>query len=127
METVWSPDPGAPRDPSASAIAEIWERMIVPEFLKDIHSSRDLTNQVQALRSEVALLRKALEESPFHVRVIETHEVTLEQAQAEVETYLEEHGKGYPSDIADELGISLEDAVEALNALQKKGTVRPRA
>ena len=126
VETVWVEDLSDPKNPRASTMAEIWEKTIVPEFLKDIHTRSDLADEVNALRSEVAMLRKALKESPIHMRVIETHEVTPEQAQNEVEKYLEQHGKGYPSDIADDLGISLKDAVSALNELEKKGIVKPK-
>ena len=95
------------------------------------HTHPGLQRQIDELRStldrlilEVNNLRDLLEASPVRVRIIETREVSIEEAKKMIMEYMKTHDIAYPDDIADELGLDLKVAVEAVNELIKEGKVK---
>lgn len=95
------------------------------------HTHPDLQRQIDELKStldrlilEVNNIRDLLEVSPVRVRIIETREVPIEEAKKMILKYMETHDIAYPDDIADELGLDLKVAVEAVNELLKEGKIK---
>lgn len=95
------------------------------------HRHPELERQIDELRStldrvilEVNNLRNLLEVSPVRVRIIETREVSIEEAKKMIMEYMETHDIAYPDDIADEIGLDLKIAIEAVNELIKEGKIK---
>lgn len=95
------------------------------------HTHPELQRQIDEVRStldrlilEVNNLRNLLEVSPVRVRVVETRDVSIEEAKRMIMEYMESHDVAYPDDIADEMGLDLKVAVEAVNELIKEGKIK---
>jgi DNA-binding MarR family transcriptional regulator len=85
-----------------------------------------LEQRYQSLERRMKELEKLIHDLPFDVKIVQTRNVKPEEADRLVEDYLAMSKTAYPSDIAEALGISLSDAISALERLEKEGTVRAR-
>lgn len=95
------------------------------------HRHPELQNQIDGLKStldrltlEVSDIRNLLAVSPMRIRIIETRDVSVDEAKRMVMEYMETHDIVYPDDVADELGLDLKVTVEAVNELIKEGKVK---
>lgn len=83
-----------------------------------------IDSRIGELRDEIMERLDSLENLP--IKVVNGRDVSEEEAVALVEGYYEEHESGYPSDIAEALGLSLESVVRATEHLKAKGILRPK-
>lgn len=95
------------------------------------HRHPELQRQIDELRTtlerlifEVNNIRNLLEVSPVRVRIIETREVSMEEAKRLILEYMGAHDIAYPDDIADELGLDLKVAIEAVSELITEGKIK---
>ncbi len=108
---------------------------ILAAFDFDLHHNHPrLQKQIDELKStlnrlilEVNSIRDLLEASPVRVRVIETRETSVREAKQLILGFMETHDIAYPDDIADELGLELKVAVEAVGELMKEGKIKESA
>jgi hypothetical protein len=94
-----------------------------PELQKQID---ELKSTTERLILEINNVRGLVEVSPVRVRVIETREVSIEEAKKMIAEYMETHDTAYPDDIADDLGLDLKVAVESVRQLVEEGKVMER-
>lgn len=85
-----------------------------------------LEEKYQKLEQRLGELEKLVRDLPFDVKIVQTRAVKAEEADRLVESYLEHSKRAYPSEVAEALGISLRDAIDALERLEKEGAVRAK-
>lgn len=118
-----SPEELEDKFPDLADPNSIWEKVLKPEYLADIHA-QDKPSEIEMLRREIATLRMAFQRAPIQIKIVEYQEdVDIETAKGMIEDYLEKVGKAYPSDISEALKIPLKTTVEALEKLEESGSV----
>jgi len=107
--------------------AEVVRRATVPVSLP-----MSVVEKIEELRARLGyrsrndVIREALKrfiEDIEETRVLSMREMTLEQAQEKIVGYLRRHNSAYVSEMAENLGIEIELAFEAVRELEKGGVV----
>jgi len=73
---------------------------------------------------EVNAIREFVETSPVRVRIIETKDVSMEDAKTMILDYMSKCDVVYPDDVADELNLDLKLTIEAVDQLIKDGKIK---
>ena len=81
-----------------------------------------ITDEINELKTEIALLKNAIEPEPPKIRAISDA-----KAKSEVRAFFKEHDGEviYPDDVAEVLNIDLMQAVRVCDALAKEGKIAP--
>jgi hypothetical protein len=86
----------------------------------------NLKQTIVEMKRRLDLLEHHHKKSAINVRVVEIHDLPQKEIKKEVLEYYQSHDKAYPSDIADELGLSLEAVFNAVDELVEEGIIKPK-
>ena len=100
------------------------EASIQPFDISEIYKRiEDLNRIVSILKDKVDGLERKIELSPVSIRIVEVRETTVGEAKEKILEYYKKHeGESiYPDDVADELGLDLKVAMQAVEELINEG------
>lgn len=102
----------------------------IQEFWAFTRQVEQLTVETNSLREEIGKLRdvigkleSAMSEFPMRIRVIDVKDVPFDEAKIMIYDYYKTHKTEtiYPDEVADELGLDLKVAMEAVEELFGEG------
>jgi hypothetical protein len=115
---------------SKSEVEKIWKKTKPTriEELKDsilAKGASSLYPELDLLKNEIKELQDRVERLEMEKEMQEVMVKTFspEKTKEMVANYLKEKGEAFPSDIADELGVSILDVIKALKTLEKEKKV----
>jgi hypothetical protein len=77
-----------------------------------------LQKRIGEMKNRIESLEEKIGFAPVQVRVVTINDKTQDEVNNLVLDYYKSHGKAYPSDIANELGLSLEAVFNAVDKLE---------
>lgn len=93
--------------------------MVVVEKIEKLRARLGYRSRNEVIREAIKRFIEDIEET----KVVYVRERSLEQAKKEIVEHLKRHGSAYVSEIAEDLGIAIELAFEAVEELEKEGVV----
>ena len=93
--------------------------MSVVEKVEELRARLGYRSRNEVVREALRRFIEDIEET----KVVSAREMTLEQAKERIVEYLRRHDSAYVSEMAEDLGIEIELAFEAVKELEKGGVV----
>ena len=115
---------------SEAEVKKIWKKA-KPTRIEELQDSilrkgvSSLYPELEILKSEIRELQERVErlEIERESKEIVVKKFSPEKTKEMIANYLKEKGEAFPSDIADDLGLSILDVMTALKTLQKEKKV----
>lgn len=90
------------------------------------HEILFLNKKIGEMQNKINLLERKIDSFPLKIRFVEIIDKTQNEVDDLVLDYYKSHNKAYPSDIAEELGLSLEAVFNSIDKLVSEGRIKSR-